>query len=241
MAVQAGVRKTGEGGNSPLTAMPNVPVRKFVRLVTSLLMFRAGCADLGTEKRFIAIGGGAVRAPRHGSAGNGVGHMRKGFLGSLATVALGAGLTVGQDYPPAGPGGGPPEAAFTSPDGHPIIPPPGFEGMIPPGSLPDGPGGPYPYGGGGGGGGYGSGPGIFEGGGGPPRLWYGADFLLWVPKSMPGGSTVVSTSGGADLGILGSPSARALFGDRNIGYGAWRDAGVPAVVLKKARVARTRG
>ena len=146
--------------------------------------------------------------------------MRKGFLGSLATVALGAGLTVGQDYPPAGPGGGPPEAAFTSPDGHPIIPPPGFEGMIPPGSLPDGPGGPYPYGGGGGGGGYGSGPGIFEGGGGPPRLWYGADFLLWVPKSMPGGSTVVSTSGGADLGILGSPSARALFGDRNIGYGA---------------------
>ncbi|MGO9876013.1 MAG: hypothetical protein ACLPVY_19725 [Acidimicrobiia bacterium] len=32
------------------------------------------------------------------------------------------------------------------------------------------------------------------------------------------------------------------FGDnRGIGYGAWRDAGVPAVVLKKAGVARTRG
>jgi len=32
------------------------------------------------------------------------------------------------------------------------------------------------------------------------------------------------------------------FGEnRGIGYGAWRDAGVPAVVLKKARVARTRG
>jgi hypothetical protein len=32
------------------------------------------------------------------------------------------------------------------------------------------------------------------------------------------------------------------FGDnRGIGYGAWRDAGVPAVVLKRAGVARTRG
>ena len=32
------------------------------------------------------------------------------------------------------------------------------------------------------------------------------------------------------------------FGEnRGIGYGAWRDAGVPAVVLKKAGVARTRG
>jgi hypothetical protein len=32
------------------------------------------------------------------------------------------------------------------------------------------------------------------------------------------------------------------FGDRRgIGYGAWRDAGVPAPVLKKAKVARTRG
>jgi hypothetical protein len=32
------------------------------------------------------------------------------------------------------------------------------------------------------------------------------------------------------------------FGEnRGIGYGAWRDAGVPATVLKKAGVARTRG
>ena len=32
------------------------------------------------------------------------------------------------------------------------------------------------------------------------------------------------------------------FGEnRGIGYGAWRDAGVPAVVLKKAGIARTRG
>ncbi len=32
------------------------------------------------------------------------------------------------------------------------------------------------------------------------------------------------------------------FGEnRGIGYAAWRDAGVPAAVLKKAGVARTRG
>jgi hypothetical protein len=32
------------------------------------------------------------------------------------------------------------------------------------------------------------------------------------------------------------------FGEkRGIGYGAWRDAGVPAQVLKKAGVRRTRG
>ena len=32
------------------------------------------------------------------------------------------------------------------------------------------------------------------------------------------------------------------FGEnRGIGYGAWRDAGVPAIVLKKAGVPRTRG
>ena len=32
------------------------------------------------------------------------------------------------------------------------------------------------------------------------------------------------------------------FGEnRGIGYGAWRDAGVPAIVLRRARVARTRG
>jgi hypothetical protein len=35
--------------------------------------------------------------------------------------------------------------------------------------------------------------------------------------------------------------ARRFGENRGIGYGAWRDAGVPAVVLKKAGVARTRG
>ena len=35
--------------------------------------------------------------------------------------------------------------------------------------------------------------------------------------------------------------AKKISDNRGIGYGAWRDAGVPAVVLRKAGVARTRG
>jgi hypothetical protein len=35
--------------------------------------------------------------------------------------------------------------------------------------------------------------------------------------------------------------ARRFGENRGVGYGAWRDAGVPAVVLKRAGVARTRG
>jgi hypothetical protein len=54
----------------------------------------------------------------------------------------------------------------------------------------------------------------------------------------------LETSGGGDLKSLEAAFVKVAkrFGDnRGIGYGAWRDAGVPAVVLKKAGVARTRG
>jgi len=50
--------------------------------------------------------------------------------------------------------------------------------------------------------------------------------------------------GGADLKSLEAEFVKIAkrFGEnRGIGYGAWRDAGVPAAVLKKARIARTRG
>jgi hypothetical protein len=54
----------------------------------------------------------------------------------------------------------------------------------------------------------------------------------------------MDTATGGDIKGLESAFVKIAkrFGEnRGIGYGAWRDAGVPAVVLKKAGVARTRG
>jgi hypothetical protein len=53
-----------------------------------------------------------------------------------------------------------------------------------------------------------------------------------------------SAGGGSDLKSLEVAFVKVAkqFGEnRGIGYGAWRDAGVPAPVLKKAGIARTRG
>ena len=73
--------------------------------------------------------------------------MRKGFLGSLAVLAAGAGLTFGQPtnpppmsagspmVPPPDDGSKPP--AYMTQDGKPYFPPAGFEGMMPPGGNPD--------------------------------------------------------------------------------------------------------
>jgi hypothetical protein len=54
----------------------------------------------------------------------------------------------------------------------------------------------------------------------------------------------IETASGDDIKSLETAFvkiARRFGENRGIGYGAWRDAGVPAVVLKKAGVARTRG
>jgi hypothetical protein len=54
----------------------------------------------------------------------------------------------------------------------------------------------------------------------------------------------LNAASGTDVKSLEADFVRIAkkFGEnRGIGYGAWRDAGVPAVVLKKAGVARTRG
>jgi len=54
----------------------------------------------------------------------------------------------------------------------------------------------------------------------------------------------LDTSAGGDIRSLEAAFVKIAkrFGEnRGIGYGAWRDAGVPAQVLKKAGVARTRG
>jgi hypothetical protein len=55
--------------------------------------------------------------------------------------------------------------------------------------------------------------------------------------------STMQSAGATDLMELESAFVRIAkaFGEkRGIGYGAWRDAGVPAVVLKRAGVARTR-
>jgi hypothetical protein len=57
-------------------------------------------------------------------------------------------------------------------------------------------------------------------------------------------ATIHAASGTGDLKRLEAAFVKIAkrFGEnRGIGYGAWRDAGVPADVLKKAGVARTRG
>jgi len=54
----------------------------------------------------------------------------------------------------------------------------------------------------------------------------------------------INAGSGSDLKSLEADFVKIAkrFGEnRGIGYGAWRDAGVPAVVLKKAGIARTRG
>ena len=54
----------------------------------------------------------------------------------------------------------------------------------------------------------------------------------------------MNAAGGTDIKSLEAAFVKIAkrFGEnRGIGYGAWRDAGVPAVVLKKAGVARTHG
>jgi len=56
--------------------------------------------------------------------------------------------------------------------------------------------------------------------------------------------TQAKAIGGVDIKTLEADFIKIAkrFGEnKNIGYGAWRDAGVPSVVLKMAGVARTRG
>jgi hypothetical protein len=54
----------------------------------------------------------------------------------------------------------------------------------------------------------------------------------------------IDAAGGEDHAALEAQFVKIAkqFGEnRGIGYGAWREAGVPASVLKRARIARTRG
>lgn len=156
--------------------------------------------------------------------------MRKGILGSLAALAAGAGLSFGQSpTPPFGPGGPPPglgmmapgaPGPLATPDGQPIIPPPGMEGAVPYFSMGNGPGGAYGPGGGPGGpgGGYGSGEGVF-GGASSGRYWGSLDFLLWQPRSFLNDYPYITSSAVADLGVVGRSTTQTLASERNLTFG----------------------
>lgn len=216
--------------------------------------------------------------------------MRKGFLGSLAVLAAGSGLTFAQPYTPppprsAGPMNGPavrPSYGSAFAQGPGALPPPGpmpgpmgmpgMEGMPPgvggnppgvyaPGPYPPGPYGPAMMGPGGpmdgmgpddgmggmgaamgagmgaamGGPEDGAGPGgargvlpsLFGRGYGSRRFWAGADYLYWIPRSMPIQYPLVTTSAAAnnvqltngDFGALGGATTAAVVGpDRDFSY-----------------------
>ena len=61
--------------------------------------------------------------------------------------------------------------------------------------------------------------GIFAGAG-ASRFWFGADYLLWRPKSFQTDYPFVTTSAPADLGVLGRPSTCGLCTDKNIAFGS---------------------
>jgi hypothetical protein len=166
--------------------------------------------------------------------------MRKGFLGSLAVLAAGAGLTFGQYPPPPGampgplPGtlppageiaGNPPPGvapgAYAGPSGaaagYMYTSPDGHPVIMPPGlegMVPPGAMGAGAPGGVYDEGGNGYGRGLLGGlfGGGRPRFWFGGEYLLWVPKSMNVNYPLATTSAPADLGILGRATTVAIPG-----------------------------
>jgi hypothetical protein len=166
--------------------------------------------------------------------------MRKGFLGSIAAVAAGAGAAWGQSPMPVPPAGGPPPPAAVGSTGvtpasgntpSPVIMPPiqvgppgDPQGLGPVGGFGPPPGPMYPM------------PGpytapVFQ----PatpgaqalnnmapqihaPHVWGTADYLLWFAKSQPVRFPLLTTSAPSDFGLLGRPSTLVLVGDRDLGY-----------------------
>lgn len=167
--------------------------------------------------------------------------MRKGFLGSIAAVAAGAGAAWGQSPMPAAPAGDPPPPAAIGPTG--VTPASGknpLPTIMPPlqvGQLPGDPQGLGPVGG------FGPPPGPMYPPPGPyaapqfqpappgaqafdasapqihaPHVWGSAEYLLWFAKSQPVRFPLVTTSAPSDFGLLGRPSTLVLVGDRDLGY-----------------------
>lgn len=166
--------------------------------------------------------------------------MRRGFLGSIAALAAGAGLAGGQAPMPAAPGGGPPAAIAPAGDiiqaqgPAPVIMPPVTVGPPgdplgmgptaglgpPPGPMWPPPGAyaapqfqpPPPGTGGAGGGGSGYGT--------APRFWFEGNYMLGFVTPQPIGFPLLTTSAPNQNGVLGQSTTIALIPAQNIDYGA---------------------
>src|SRR5262245_12979915 len=173
--------------------------------------------------------------------------MRRGFLGSIAALAAGAGVAWGQTPTPVAPAGGPaasgPAPVRTAGDVIPatgpapvIMPPiavgpPGDPmGLGPTASLGPPPGPMYPPPGP-----YGApmfqpppgsyGPGLGAGGGDAcgfdaPHWWFSGEYLLWFTRGQPVGFPLLTTSAPTSNGLLGAPSTTELVRGDDLSYGA---------------------
>jgi len=161
--------------------------------------------------------------------------MRKGFLGSIAALAAGAGAAWGQSPMPVAPAGGPPAAIGQAGDILPVqgpnpvlmpplaVGPPGDpQGLGPTASFGPPPGPMYPPPGpytaplyqpapadGVGGSGYGK----------APCMWFRGEYLLLFGDSQNVGFPLLTTSSPNQNGVLGLPTTTALIGGGSINYG----------------------
>jgi hypothetical protein len=173
--------------------------------------------------------------------------MRKGFIASVAALAAGAGMALGQGAPPqppmpppnypawSGPGGPPPagpmpgdpNAFLGGPPGYPAGPngyPGGPTDVPPAGEMPlygqvAGPDAAHPVN-----------PGaqpkygtvvgqLHKAAGGPDRWWVDVEENVWVVRSMPFAFPILTAGNVGATGSLGEPGTRILLGDKNLDYG----------------------
>jgi hypothetical protein len=162
--------------------------------------------------------------------------MRKGILGSIAALAIGAGSVWGQGPTPIAAAGGPSmpvmsgdviQASGPNPTIMPPIavgPPGDPQGLGPTAGLGTPPGPMYPMPGP-----YGApmfqpppggGEGALGGYGMAPKWWFDGEYLLWFAKGQPVRFPLLTTSAPNQSGILGFPSTIELVPGETINYGA---------------------
>jgi drug/metabolite transporter superfamily protein YnfA len=163
--------------------------------------------------------------------------MRKGFLGSIAALAIGAGSAWGQGPAPIAPAGGQSlpvmrgdviPASGPNPTLMPPIavgPPGDPQGLGPSAGIGPPPGPMYPMPGPYGapmfqpppGGGLGGDP--LGGYGAIPHWWFSGEYLLWLAKAQPVNFPLLTTSAPNQNGVLGQPSTLQLVTGEHINYG----------------------